>query len=176
MDEKQLLAGLKKGDAAMVRAWYHQYEKRLTAFILERISNPLDTQELVQEVFMRSLQNLAHFSGKSSLWTWMCGIAKHETADYWRKRYAKRVLSLVPLMDNLLASEVSDAHELAEQVEKVWKKIGHHTKELLLQKYIDGKKVAQIARESGKTAKAIESDLWRARQEFKKAYLELAVN
>jgi RNA polymerase sigma-70 factor (ECF subfamily) len=173
MDEKQLLTKLRAGEAAAVRAWYKLYATRLEHFILGKVSNPLDAQEIMQEVFMKSLQNLAHFTGKSTLWTWMCSIAKHEVADYWRKKYAKKTLALVPLMDNLLAAEIGDAHDLAEKIGLILKKMEKGNGELLLQKYVDCKKVAQIAREMGKSSKAVESDLWRARRAFKKAYLEL---
>jgi DNA-directed RNA polymerase specialized sigma24 family protein len=39
--------------------------------------------------------------------------------------------------------------------------------DLLRDKYIEGKKVAVIAAEKGRTVKAIESDLFRAREEFR---------
>ena len=45
--------------------------------------------------------------------------------------------------------------------------------ELLLKKYVDCKKVKDIAFEMGNTSKAVESNLFRARQEFKALWLEL---
>jgi DNA-directed RNA polymerase specialized sigma24 family protein len=44
--------------------------------------------------------------------------------------------------------------------------------ELLQSKYIDHKKVGQIADEFGKSVKAIESELFRARQEFKLLWVQ----
>ncbi|MDR0462979.1 MAG: RNA polymerase sigma factor [Pseudomonadales bacterium] len=172
-DETSLIADLKTGQERAVLWWYNHYSKRLQAFIFSKISKELDVEEITQEVFMKALQNLANFSGRSSLWTWMCAIAKHEIADYYRKIYAKKVLALLPLTENLLTCKIDDADELAEKIEQVWQQVGVCNRELLLQKYIDKRKVAEIARDRGKTSKAIESELWRAREEFKRAYLHL---
>jgi RNA polymerase sigma-70 factor (ECF subfamily) len=161
------------GQEPAVRWWYQKYARRLTHYVTGKLSRPLDVEELVQEIFMKSLHNLPNFSQRSSLWTWMCALANHEVADYYRKLYAKKVLSLRPLTDNLLTTKPDDAHELAEKINQVWQAISSRHRELLLQKYIDKKKTAEIAQVFGKTSKAIESELWRARQEFKKAYLKL---
>ncbi len=95
--QSQLVAGLLAGEGRAVEHWYHLYQARLTHFIAARVSTPQDVQDLVQETFIKSLQSLPHFAGRSSLWTWMCSLAKHEIADYYRKLYAKKVLKLLPL-------------------------------------------------------------------------------
>lgn len=172
-DEKILLASLRAGDSAAVEYWYRQYSARLTAFIQAKVGSTHDVQDLAQETFICCLQNLHNFSGHSRLWTWMCAIAKHEVADYYRKLYAKKVLKLLPLSDFLTQVELYDSTELAEKLEYVWQKIGAHYKELLLEKYLDKHQVKEMARARGKTVKTIESELWRARQAFKSAYREL---
>lgn len=173
IDEKELLSQLRLGRSRAVEIWYHLYQARLTSFIQARLRSPQDASDLVQETFINCLQNLANFAGNSSLWTWMCSIAKHEIADYYRKLYAKKVLHLLPLSDFLPTLELYRSEELAEKLECVWQKIGSYYQELLLQKYLDRHQVKQLARARGKTPKAIESELFRARAAFKKAYQEL---
>lgn len=171
-DEQKLLAGLRQGDSRAVVHWYHLYQKRMTSFISAKISSSPDVQDLTQETFINCLQNLSNFAGRSSLWTWMCSIAKHEIADYYRKLYAKKVLKLLPLSDFLPSPELHSSAELAEKLEYVWQKIGFYYRELLMQKYLDQLKVGELARARGKTPKAIESELFRARQAFRTAYQE----
>ncbi len=173
IDEKKLLSGLRRGDSRAVLDWYHLYQSRLTHFIAGRLSSSQDVQDLVQETFINCLQNLSNFAGNSSLWTWMCSIAKHEIADYYRKLYAKKVLHLLPLSDFLPTPEFYSSQELAEKLDLVWKKIGNYYRELLMQKYLDQSKVKDLASARGKTTKAIESELFRARQAFRQAYQEL---
>lgn len=172
-NESALIQGLRLGQPRAVETWYQLYQVRLTHFIASRISSHQDVQDLVQETFINCLQNLSNFAGHSSLWTWMCSIAKHEVADYYRKLYAKKVLKLLPLSDFLPLPELHSSTELAEKLDSVWKKIGFYYRELLMQKYLDKLKVEQLASARGKTAKAIESELFRARQAFRQAYQEL---
>ena len=100
----------------------------------------------------------------------MVGVAKHEVADYYRRKYAKKAVQTLPLSQFLLAEPVADAHEISLKVMTVLKKMSTYSKELLLKKYIDKQSVEMIADDLGKTAKSIESELFRARKEFKLLY------
>src|SRR3989344_1118054 len=92
-----LLARLKSGDSPAVNEWFRAYHDRLLAFVSQKIDNAHDAEELVQETFVNCLKHLPLFRGESSIWTWMCGIAQHEVADFYRKKYAKKALKLLPL-------------------------------------------------------------------------------
>ncbi len=181
----QLITQLRLGQQKAVSTWYYLYQKRLRRFVASRLQNSGDIEEIVQETFINCLHNLPNFQGKSSLWTWMCAIARHEIGDYYRKRYAKKVLQLLPLGDWLLGDFLHSDHncqnfthqlqtaDLSEKIDCIWQKIGHYYRELLLEKYLDRLSVVQLARARGKTPKAIESDLFRARAAFKAAYQEI---
>jgi RNA polymerase sigma factor (sigma-70 family) len=170
--DQLLIADLRTGDSRAVELWFQQYHDRLLRYVAKRVATTKDAEELVQETFMNCLKHLPLFRGGSSVWTWMCSIAKHEIADYFRKKYAKRALKTFPLGELLVASPHQDAHETATAVKKVLASMSQRSAELLQSKYIDHKKVAQIAEELGKSVKAIESDLFRARQEFKLLWVQ----
>lgn len=168
--QDELLSRLKQGDPKAVAAWYKEYQPRLIAYMSKKVGNEKDSEELVQEVFLNCLKHLPLFMGKSSIFTWMCSIARHEIADYYRKRYAKKALKYVPLGEILLNEDIADAHESAAKVKHVLSQMKAESIELLMKKYIDQQKVVQISQELGKTTRAVESELFRARQEFKKLY------
>jgi len=167
---EDLLTRLKKGEPKAVSEWYEEYSPRLLSYVNKKISSHKDSEELVQEVFLGCLKHLPLFRGNSSIFTWMCSIARHEISDYYRKRYAKKALKYVPLGEMILQEEIVDAHESAQKVKEVFAQMKDESKELLMQKYVDCKKVSEIGQELGRTTKAIESDLFRARKEFKKLY------
>lgn len=168
-----LLPRLKQGDEAAVAEWFRLYEKRLLRFFLAKVSNKKDAEELVQDTFLSCIKHLPVFRGESSIWTWMCRIAQHEAADYFRKKYAKRVLKTLPMGDLVLAAPIQDAHETSARVKHVLAQMAQPTAELLRMKYIDKKKVKEIATELNRSVKAIESDLFRARQEFQALWVAL---
>jgi RNA polymerase sigma factor (sigma-70 family) len=168
--QDELLIRLKEGNPRAVSEWYGQYRPRILAFIAKKVSVEKDSEELTQEVFMSCLKHLPLFRGQSSIFTWMCSIASHEIADYYRKKYAKKALRYVPLGEKLLSEEIADAHESAIKVKQVLSQMKAESIELLMKKYVDQKKVIDISKELGKTTRAVESELFRARQEFKKLY------
>lgn len=165
-----LLTRLKHGDPKAVQLWYEEYSPRILVYISQKVSNDKDCEELAQEVFLSCLKHLPLFRGGSSIFTWMCSVARHEIADYYRKKYAKKALKYVPLGEMILQEDIADAHESALKVKEVLSQMKSESKELLMKKYVDCKKVSEISQELGRTTKAIESDLFRARREFKKLY------
>lgn len=170
MDEKQLIDKLKNGDEQAVKLWFDTYNVRLLRIVESKVSNKKDAEEIVQQTFLNCLKHLPLFLGKSSIWTWMNSIARHEVADYFRKRYAKKALQTIPLSDLLPLNQVADSSEVTQKVNVVLSQMKANYKELLLLKYADGKKVSVIANEVGKSEKSVESDLFRARREFKQLW------
>jgi DNA-directed RNA polymerase specialized sigma24 family protein len=86
--------------------------------------------------------------------------------------YAKKAIQTTALSHLLLSSPVEDSHEVSARVLVALKKMNEYSRELLLKKYVDSQKVAQIATELGKTVKSVESELFRAREQFRLLYLE----
>lgn len=171
--ESVLLEGLKDGSPQAVEYWFKHFQPKVLALVSTKVSLEKDAEEITQEIFLNCLKHLPLFRGESSILTWMYSIARHEVADYYRKKYAKKAISLLPLTDLLHLEDVKDAHEVSENVRQVFYQMTQEHRELLLLKYIDQKKVKDIADELGKSVKAVESELFRARVEFKRLYLLL---
>lgn len=172
MEEKVLLIRLKQGDPKAVGYWFKTYKNKLLTMVIGKVSNRQDSEEIVQQTFLNCLRHLPLFRGKSSIWTWMNSIARHEIADYFRKRYAKKALKTTHLSDLLMIEDIDNSEEVSQKVKVVLKKMRGHYGELLMLKYVDGKHVAQIANEMGRSIKSVESDLFRARKEFRFLWTE----
>ncbi len=175
-DEKQLLERLRRGQPQAVQLWFKRYHQRLVRFFLQKVASQSDAEELAQETFINCLRHLALFRGESGIWTWMVSIARHEVNDYFRKKYAKKAINALPLSELLEQKTVvvHDAHQTAELVAAAIQQLRAEWRELLQLKYIDRKSVKEIAAELGRSIKAVEADLFRAREAFKVAYLALA--
>lgn len=169
-EEAQLVELLKLGDEQAVDIWYSKYHAGVKQFIARKVEQKAECEELVQQTFINCIKHIHIFAGRSSLRTWMCAIAHHEIADYYRKKYAKKALATMPLATHILDAKMVDRHELDEAVAHVLSQMKETSRELLLLKYVDKKQVAVIAEELGRTVKSVESDLFRARREFKVAF------
>lgn len=170
MSDSQLIEKLKVGNPQAVREWFSRCHQPLLTFVLYKIDSPQDAEELVQETFIQCLKHLPLFNGTASIMTWMQSVARHEIADYYRKKYAKRALRTLPLHQLLESGAIADVHEVSEKVKSALSTMRRDYRELLLLKYIDGKSVKDIANELDKTVKSVEADLFRARQHFKELY------
>jgi RNA polymerase sigma factor (sigma-70 family) len=168
--ENTLLSQLKLGQPQAVQKWFQKYHDKLLSLIESKVGNEKDAEELTQDTFVSCLKHLPLFRGESSIWTWMSRIAQHEVADYYRKRYAKKFIKALPLSELLPIEELSDSHEIAHKVHLVLQKMAQENREVLLMKYVDKMKVKDIAEQSGRTIKSVESILFRARGEFRQLY------
>lgn len=174
IDEQDLVTGLKAGDEQYVALWYRQYKDKIDRYISTKISLAEDREELLQEIFLTSLRELPHFRGQSSLMTWMLTIARHKVADFYRAKYAKRVIHVVSLLDELELPSMLETFNQLTDVQTALSRLAPDLRELLLAKYVDGKTLRELASELKKTTKAVESMLFRARNEFKYVYLDQA--
>jgi len=158
------------------RKIYQRYEVRLRKFIYQRISDEQDVEEILQDTFVSAFDSLPTFSGKSSFFTWLCGIAKHEIADFYRKKRIKTILfSRLPFLEKLADQALGPEEELIEaefkrQIGLVFKELSEGYQKILRLKYIDGYSVAQIAKKQQTTYKAVESKLTRARKTFREIW------
>lgn len=165
--ERALIQDLKAGLPQAVTCWFELYKPHITSFISTKINSAHQVDELTQEVFVHSLRQLPLFRQESALLTWMLSIARHEVADYYRKKYAKKALKTIPLMDWLFVTDFHDAHETAALVREILAKMTPRYRVVLLKKYGDEMSIKEIAVDIEKSEKSVESDLYRARVEFK---------
>lgn len=171
--EPELIVALKAGQPRAVNYWYRHYLADLMTIAQQKVESPKDAEELVQETFINALRQISLFQGKSSLKTWLVSILRHEIADFYRKKYAKKALKLLPLGEQLLAQPVEDSAELNEDVRRALGQMLQKWQVILWLKYVDGLSVKQISAKVGRSFKAVETDLYRARQSFRKTYLAL---
>lgn len=166
-NEQILVEAIKNGHELAIEYWFKNYYQKLFNLALQKLPNHTVAEEITQETFINCLRSITLFKGDSSLLTYMQSILRHEINDFYRKRYAKKFMQIIPLSEILLDHDYKDAHETAELVKLVLKKMTDQSRELLMKKYVDKKKVKELAREWGQTEKAIESELFRARKEFR---------
>lgn len=169
-NEHALVVDLKLGLPEAVDVWYKSYHKTVTSFVSKKIDHTHDVDEIVRETFLNCLRQLPLFQEKSSLKTWMLKIASHEIADYYRRKYAKKIVKSIPLSTFLLAEDPKNMHETSEYVVEVLHRMRADYSELLMLKYVDQISVKEIARRLQRSIKSIEADLFRARKEFRELY------
>lgn len=164
--EKELIDRLKRGEESAVREWYQGSVGKLLSFFHSKVLVTSDAEELVQDTFLSCLASLPLFRGTSGLYSFMLGIARHELADYWRKKYAKKAISALPFGEDILLSLASDHSPAHEDVHTILSSLPIEISEVLLLKYVDGYSIKQLADRFGISNVAMQSRLYRAKEAF----------
>ncbi|MDL4840764.1 RNA polymerase sigma factor SigX [Aquibacillus rhizosphaerae] len=69
---------------------YDNYHKDLFQFVFYMVKDKQQTEDIVQEVYIKVLHSYETFKGESSEKTWLFSIARHVTIDFFRKQQRKR--------------------------------------------------------------------------------------
>jgi RNA polymerase sigma-70 factor (ECF subfamily) len=173
--EKKLVSGILKNNEDSLRMFYNRYHKSLFSFISKRIECQEDAEEILQDVFMSSLDSLRDFSFKCSLFTFLCSIAKYKTIDFYRRKKIKKVVfskfgEIEPLISQIFGNNILDDEILKEKVKVTFSALIPKYRIILKLKYLYGYSVDEIAEKLSITFKSAESLLFRARKAFSQAY------
>lgn len=88
---KELVRRIIAGDEAAFTELYERYRVRVRAFALRRVSNPVDAEDITQEVFLQVHRSIRSFQGRSNLSTWIFGIAHNVTCRFYRAQRGVRI-------------------------------------------------------------------------------------
>ena len=174
-NDQEIVASLLAGDKKILHHFYHQASKKLRTYFLFHTADPQDCDELIQDTFLHFLDALPLFHYQSSLMTFITSIAQHEVADYWRKKYAKRLIHTIPILKNIIApiqTSERTALKFHQALETTYQRLKPQQSALLRMKYEDALSVKEIAAKLGWSTKAVECQLYRARKAFQLVYQE----
>ena len=149
---------------------------QLKKFIFSRVNSLEDAEEIFQETLVAAVESLPTYGGKAAFLTWVCGIAHHEMADFYRKKKIKTFLfSHLPWLENLASQALGPEQqvlekEFSQKVKQNLANLNEGYREILRLKYYQGLTVVQIAKRLNETVKAVESRLFRARKTFAKVF------
>ncbi len=85
VSDAALLRGIVERDPAAAGLLFDRHADRLLSIIARRLDGP-ESEDVLQEVFVRVLQRASSFRGDSSVRTWLCGIARLVIHERLRSR------------------------------------------------------------------------------------------
>jgi RNA polymerase sigma factor (sigma-70 family) len=83
--DERLLSRLAHGDVGALESLYERHARAIFAFLCRLIGDAPIAEELLQETFLAAWHSSATFQGRSSVRTWLFGIA-HNKAGHWLRR------------------------------------------------------------------------------------------
>lgn len=174
VEDSQLAAAVLAKDRKATAEFVARYADSVYGYIRARLAPRYDqVEDMVQEVFLSAWENLGRYRGTGSLEAWLMGIARHKIEDYYRERLRAPESIDDPVQVPVAPAVDPEIHELLEQGElreKTWgvlKSLPDQHRLALIWRYWDKASAREMAQKAGKTEKAIERLLARAREEFR---------
>jgi RNA polymerase sigma-70 factor (ECF subfamily) len=175
----QLVLEVLRKDRKATAEFVNRYADLLYGYLRRRLIPHTElVDDLVQEVFLAAWENLGSFKGESPLRNWLLGIARHKVEDHYRKRLREvQVLreeespSPEPV-DTSSVEEVIQQQEAAKMTKEILARLPEAYSIVLLWRYWEMRSLSEIAAQTGRTEKAIERLLARARDQFKREWNE----
>ena len=95
-EERALLRGLCSGEEAAYELLIDRFERPVFNLVSRLTDDRADSQDVVQEVFLKVFRNVGSFRGESSLKTWIYRIAVNEARNHrrWFGRHRKQEVAL----------------------------------------------------------------------------------
>lgn len=186
-DEAELVRRVLAGERAAMDEFFALHFRPLYEFAHFRLgAQPAEVEDVVQDTFLVAFESLARFDGRSSIQTWLAGIAKNKIRAR-RRKFRPMALSdaieaadpeidswLASIDENTLPGWALEKRETAELVGATLAQLPLDYREALISKYVRGESTAQVALRAGRSTKAAESMLTRARTAFAGIFTLLA--
>jgi RNA polymerase sigma-70 factor, ECF subfamily len=175
-DERRLVKEVLSKDRKATAEFVALCTDSVYLFVRKRLLPRVElVEDVVQEILLAAWQGLPKFRGDASLRSWILGIARHKIDDYYRRRLRETDITeegeplaepaIEPLLDRHL-----DAAAEQDRVERTLALLPEAYTLALIWRYRDEKSVREMAQLSGKTEKAMERLLARARENFRKEW------
>jgi RNA polymerase sigma-70 factor (ECF subfamily) len=182
--DQELVRRLLRGDPRAFDEFFNEYYPKLFRFVKRRMPrDAAGAEDVAQASICRALESLHTFRGEAALMTWLCTLCRREMSARWRESREFVATAMTEddpevraALESLLASEGSDPllfagrAQVRESICAALDYLPAPYADILAWKYVSDLSVAEIAQRLGRSAKATESLLTRAREAFRETF------
>lgn len=93
-EDEALVDAARKGDMQAYGSLVAKYQDRIYNMVLRMCGRVADAEELTQDVFLRALERISQFRGRSSFYTWLFRVAANLVLSHRRRAGRVRFQSL----------------------------------------------------------------------------------
>lgn len=186
VDDAELVNRYRQGDSDALERLILKYQNRIYNVILKICADPDDAAELTQETFVKVIENIHKFEGRSKFYTWAFRVAVNHTLNYCQRNARLTISSLdaeksqynsqeKQVLREFLSDDsspdpeiVAQNKELCEMAVKAMMKLDDPQRAVVVLRDIEGMNYAQIADVLNIELGTVRSRLSRARGRLRK--------
>jgi RNA polymerase sigma-70 factor, ECF subfamily len=153
-----------------IESIWKEFHSKLRQFIVMRVSNPDDAEDILQEVFIRIYKNIDSLKDEQKLTSWIFQITRNVIIDYYRskkdsKEFDDEIISTnIGEEDSIIKLSVG-LNEFIEHLSPIYKEAIQLTE-------IEGLKQIELAEKLGISLTGAKSRVQRARQQLREMLLD----
>jgi RNA polymerase sigma-70 factor (ECF subfamily) len=185
IDDSVLVQQSQAGDPGAMERLILKYQNRIYNVILKMCGNPDDAAELTQETFVKVIESIEKFKGRSSFYTWLFRIAVNLTLNHCQ-RHARMVTRSLDAEERDLSTEaqqtlrdflsddrapdpamVAQSRELCDLAMQLLLKLEEPQRAVLVLRDIEGMNYTEIADVLNLELGTVRSRLSRARSSLR---------
>jgi RNA polymerase sigma factor (sigma-70 family) len=175
-EDALLVSAILRRDRKATAEFVARYADVIYSYVRSRLWPRYEVvNDIVQEIFLAAWENLSQYRGTGPLQAWLIGIARHKVEAHYRAqlRAPESIDDLAPDLNALPSARGSNRLEQEQMQKKTWRvmtSLPEQYRLVLLWRYWDKASAREMAERTGKTEKAIERLLARARAEFRERW------
>lgn len=139
----------------------NKYQQKIYWHIRRIVIDHDDTDDLVQETFVKVWKNLANFRSDSQLYTWLYRIATNESITFLNKKKLKNNVSLddvgSELAETLASSSYFDGDKIQRKLQEAILTLPEKQRLIFNMKYFDDMKYDEISEVLGTSVGALKA-------------------
>jgi len=151
ISDEELVEKLRMGDIDAFDAVFEKYGNRLFGFALKYLKSKEETEDLVQDVFLRIWENRKTLKKDASLKSYLFTISYHSICKIFRKKQLimKELKEEIDFGSDISldTEELIDYHSTLKQIEKLVDDLPPKQKVIFLKSRREGKSTREIAEE-----------------------------
>ncbi|MBX3458378.1 MAG: RNA polymerase sigma factor [Planctomycetes bacterium] len=163
--DEDLVRRILRGETDFFEHVIKRYERLVYGFMLRKISDTGVAQDLAQETFLISYENLERLKDHARLKSWIMGIAGNLVRDHYKRRKLAGMPEGMDVeltgLDPLQSIEQQERHEY---LYKALMQLSERYRAVLIKRYLEGREYNEIAEDLGLSVGAVEVCMHRARK------------
>jgi RNA polymerase sigma-70 factor (ECF subfamily) len=150
--DERALVEVAKGDPARFAPLYEAYFDRVYAYVVRRVRDRADAEDLTSEVFRRALGGLSRFEWRGAPFgAWLMRIAANAVADRWQRTQRQRDLERSERTKEPVAEDLERRVLLFGLVRRLPEDQGR----VIRMRFVEQKTIREIATELGRSEGAV---------------------
>ncbi len=164
--DHDLIARIQHGEKQAFRQLYDRYARLVYRYILLRVRNSQDAEDLTSETFIKAWRAIGSFEWRdTSPGAWLFRIAHNLIVD--RSRQKKDVLGFLPWRHGREEIEFDQIQD-RDEIQKAFDTLNSEQQMIVYLHFFEGYGLAEVAQFLGKTANAVTVAQFRALQRMQK--------